>query len=463
MAIQVIPDERSPVKEFAGNLATGLGSSLGQAAGKGIGAGLGALGTGLGRMTGLVDPEPRLTREMLTKAGFKDADIDILLNTDKKSQPMLMNMMIGKYGREEQKEKTGYTDEVLRKLGLNKRNRELVLATDPKDQPGMVKYLGERQDVNDVDEEDIDQPQQQMPAGDVMTQQGMESSGMGQPGGEKSISDTLSTMSPQQPGKKVFGQTPEQKRREADELRKDEKVRLMQENVELNKQKLQKAEEAPERKRISDKVNSWNKVHDDAKEAQREIKKILTIPQENFTPALLRQFFTKMGYGDAFKNAGEQAYEKIAQKLITDEARNLVSTGKMTAAMFEVIGKRFPKLTNTAEGRRILQNVLHREKQEQFIPYETYKEFRKKYGITRGKETAEFIDMVEDEISKRRSDFDFRSENELRKDFGQPEIIKGPYAEDPDLQYDTDSDRYALVRKDGNIIWLDEEGNPIAE
>ena len=128
---------------------------------------------------------------------------------------------------------------------------------------------------------------------------------------------------------------------------------------------LEQKTNAPLRKEIRDEIKVW---HKDAKKADRNIHALqelkLLETDQDFTPNLLRKVMTKAGYGHYFENAKEEAYKKITEGLIIDKASELVSSGKMTAAILDRIRIRYPSLENTPEGRDIIVNILSREEEE---------------------------------------------------------------------------------------------------
>ena len=105
MAIQVVPREASLGENFGKSLATGLGSQLASLGGQAIGAGAGALGAGLGKLgqkMGILEEPKKLTKEILTKAGFSDADADIILAMPPQFQFKMMEAIAAKAPAESQ-------------------------------------------------------------------------------------------------------------------------------------------------------------------------------------------------------------------------------------------------------------------------------------------------------------------------------------------------------------------------
>ena len=130
---------------------------------------------------------------------------------------------------------------------------------------------------------------------------------------------------------------------------------------------------------------------------------------------------TKAGYGHYFENAKEEAYKKITEGLIIDKASELVSSGKMTAAILDRIRIRYPSLENTGERRGLMLKSQSIEEEDFKSRNRIYRDLKKKGKWESGKEPLDIIEQVEDlaepEIKLMRE----QANEELKRDIGYTE------------------------------------------
>ena len=178
-----------------------------------------------------------------------------------------------------------------------------------------------------------------------------------------------------------------------------------------------------QRKDIHDTTKKWK---EDSKKADSDIHaleemRILRENPEDFTPSMLRRGMTKLGLGEFFKGAKEEAYGKITEGLVMERAAELASTGKMTAALLDRVRQRFPSLENTSEGAEVISNILSRESEEKKVYNTVYNELRKQGGWKKSQEPIDILEQVEEMAAPIIEEMRKKANEELKKEIGYGE------------------------------------------
>lgn len=179
-------------------------------------------------------------------------------------------------------------------------------------------------------------------------------------------------------------------------------------------------QEKLQRKDIHETTKKWKQ---ESKKADSDIHafeelKILRENPEDFTPPMLRRAMTKVGLGEYFKDAKQEAYGKITEGLVFDKAAELASAGKMTAALMDRVKLRFPSLENTAEGALVVTNILGREAVEKKVYNEIYNQLRKSGGWKKGSEPIDILEQVDDIAEPIIEQMRKEANEQLKKDIG---------------------------------------------
>ncbi len=177
-------------------------------------------------------------------------------------------------------------------------------------------------------------------------------------------------------------------------------------------------EEKPIRKEIRDQTKTWKNEYKKAESDIHALDELKTLDNDDFTPHTIRRIFTKAGLGDYFLGAKEEAYKKIVEGLVMDRASELVSTGKMTAAMLDRVRLRFPSLENSPEGRDVINNILNRESEEKKVYHRIFNQLKKKEQWSPNKEPLDIVDRVEELAEPEIRNMRLKANEQLRKDVG---------------------------------------------
>ncbi len=300
------------------------------------------------------------------------------------------------------------TEEMLIKAGFTPEDAKLITNSPPALQAKLIDAISQREPA-----------EQQVPQGEQPQEMPEEEMSFGQEAAKAhpNAQRIFDEIDKESQGKSIDDR-PSALFRPKKETPEEKRLKLAQE-------KLTVAENAPKRKEINEEVKTWRKASKKADKDIEALESLATIPQKDFSPSFLRRAMTKAGFGDFFLTAPEETYKKIVEGLVIDKARDIASAGKITAALLDRVRVRYPALENTAEGRRILANILNREAEEEKIYSKVYNELRKELRFEPGKEPLDIIERVEERASSELKAFKERANQELEKDLGMKSAPEG--------------------------------------